>query len=64
VDPLGHHFHAGGRRPSDYPDASVGNTYFYLSSDLNGCGQCANNVSPTERVVIRIPLGEIQSGAT
>jgi hypothetical protein len=51
VDPLGHHFHAGGRRPSDYPDASVGNTYFYLSSDLNGCGQCTKivcMVSPNE----------------
>ena len=38
----------------DYPDASIGDTYFYLSSDDVSVG----------RVVVRVPLSNIQAGGT
>jgi hypothetical protein len=52
----------------DYPDASIGNQYLYLSADnvlsvLNrSTGKVSNQNSG--HVVIRIPLSELQSGST
>jgi hypothetical protein len=38
----------------DYPDASIGDNYFYLSSDSVGVG----------RVVVRVPLSDIKNAGT
>jgi hypothetical protein len=47
----------GGTGWLDYPDTSVGNNYLYLSADLV-------ESKNSGRVVIRIPLSQIQSGST
>lgn len=44
----------GGNGWLDYPDLSIGNNYCYLSADSVGNG----------RIVVRIPLSQIQSGST
>jgi hypothetical protein len=50
----------GGPGGWDYPDTSFGNKYFYLSGDLTVTGPPNSSGG---RVVIRIPLAEIESGS-
>ena len=44
----------------DYPDASFGNTYFYVSGDIVKDSGAASN-SPSGRFVVRVRLSDLQS---
>jgi|HubBroStandDraft_5_1064220.scaffolds.fasta_scaffold12176_2 hypothetical protein len=44
----------------DYPDASFGNSYFYVSGDIVKSAGAPSN-SPSGRFVVRVRLSEIQS---